>query len=83
MSPARQPNGSPGRRKIARQIPIDPTLSVAAKNSRGFDPQVFLATIGEGRKSILFPKKQTIFVQGDVADAVFYVQKGTVKLTVV
>ena len=83
MSPARQPNGSPSRRKVASQIPVDPTLSAAAKNSRGFDPQAFLATIGEGRKSVLFPKKQTIFVHGDVADAVCYVQKATVKLTVV
>jgi CRP/FNR family transcriptional regulator, cyclic AMP receptor protein len=83
MSPARQANGSPGRRKVASQIPAHSTLSAAAKNSRGFDPQAFLATIGEGRKSVLFPKKQTIFVQGDVADAVFYVQKGTVQLTVV
>ncbi len=49
----------------------------------GFDPDIFLATIGEGRKSCLFAKKQTIFAQGDKADAVFYVQKGKVRLTVV
>jgi len=83
MSPARQPNASPGRRKVASQIPVDPTLSVAGKNRRDFDPHAFFATIGEGRKSIPFPKKQTIFAQGDLADAVFYVQKGKVKLTVV
>jgi CRP/FNR family transcriptional regulator, cyclic AMP receptor protein len=92
MSPARQPNGSPGRRKIAYQTPIDSTLqternaispSVAAKKRRDFDPHAFLATIGEGRKFVLFPKKQTIFAQGDTADAVFYIQTGKVKLTVV
>jgi hypothetical protein len=65
MSPARQPNGSPSTRKIVRQIPVDPTLSVAAKNSREFDPHAFLATIGEGRNFVLFPKKQGIFAQGD------------------
>ena len=54
-----------------------------AKKRRDFDPQVFLATIGEGRKIVLFPKKQTIFAQGDTADAVFYIQTGKVKLTVV
>ena len=31
----------------------------------------------------MFPKKQTIFTQGDAADAVFYIQKGKVRLTVV
>jgi CRP/FNR family transcriptional regulator, cyclic AMP receptor protein len=48
-----------------------------------FDPRKFLATIGEGRKVVAFPKKQTIFTQGDAADAVFYIQEGKVRLTVV
>jgi CRP/FNR family transcriptional regulator, cyclic AMP receptor protein len=54
-----------------------------AKNDRVFDPKKFLATIGEGRKVVAFPKKQAIFVQGDAADAVFYIQEGKVQLTVV
>ena len=54
-----------------------------AKNNRDFDPKKFLATIGEGRKVVAFPKKQAIFVQGDAADAVFYIQEGKVQLTVV
>ena len=53
------------------------------KNGRDFDPNTFLATIGEGRKNLAVSKKQGIFVQGDAADAVFYIQKGRVKLTVV
>jgi CRP/FNR family cyclic AMP-dependent transcriptional regulator len=53
------------------------------KKSREFDPNTFLATIGEGRKSLIFVKKEAIFAQGDMADAVFYIQKGKVKLTVV
>ena len=53
------------------------------KNGRKFDAQVFLDTIGEGRKALLFSKKQTIFAQGDRADAVFYVQRGKVRLAVV
>ena len=57
--------------------------SVPAKKKRDFDPRKFLATIGEGRKVVLFVKKQTIFAQGDLADAVFYIQEGKVKLTVV
>jgi CRP/FNR family cyclic AMP-dependent transcriptional regulator len=54
-----------------------------AKNKRNFDPHAFLATIGAGRKVALFRRKQTIFTQGDSADAVFYVQTGKVKLAVV
>ncbi len=56
---------------------------VAAKKKREFDPNSFLATIGEGRKMLAVPKKQTIFSQGEGADAVFYLQKGKVRLTVV
>jgi CRP-like cAMP-binding protein len=56
---------------------------LASKNRREFNPQAFLATIGEGRKAMLFPKKQTVFAQGDPADAVFYLQAGKVRLTVV
>jgi CRP/FNR family cyclic AMP-dependent transcriptional regulator len=58
-------------------------LTVPAKNKRDFDPKKFLATIGEGRKVVVFPKKQTIFTQGDAAEAIFYIQKGKVRLTVV
>ena len=57
--------------------------AVAAKKKREFDPDTFLATIGEGRKILAVPKKKLIFAQGDGADAVFYVQKGKVRLTVV
>ena len=55
---------------------------LAAKD-RDFDPREFLATIGAGRKVVTFPKKQPIFTQGDAADAVFYIQAGKVRLTVV
>jgi CRP/FNR family cyclic AMP-dependent transcriptional regulator len=60
---------------------IAPTVS-GAKNS-DFDPRKFLATIGQGRKVVAFAKKQTIFAQGDVADTIFYIQEGKVRLTVV
>src|SRR6266487_2476361 len=57
--------------------------SAIAKKGRAFDPNTFLVTIGEGRRTVAVPKKQTIFAQGDEANAVFYVQKGKVRLTVV
>jgi len=81
---------SKGATKIAREIPalkhsrrraIRPPRT--SKNGREFDVHAFLATIGEGRKASLFQKKQTIFAPGDPADAVFYLQAGKVRLTVV
>jgi CRP/FNR family transcriptional regulator, cyclic AMP receptor protein len=57
--------------------------TVSTKKKNDFDPRKFLATIGEGRKVVPFSKKQTIFTQGDEADAVFYIQEGKVRLTVV
>jgi CRP/FNR family cyclic AMP-dependent transcriptional regulator len=59
------------------------SAAVAAKKKREFDPNTFLATIGDGRKMLAVPKKQMVFAQGDAADAVFYIQKGKVRLTVV
>src|SRR5450631_43630 len=55
---------------------------VAAKQRRKFDSQTFLSTIDGGRTIAVFPKKQQIFRQGDSSDAVFYIQKGKVRLTV-
>ena len=55
----------------------------AAKKLSEFDPKIFLSTMNGGRKIVAFPKRQTIFVQGDSSDAVFYIQEGKVKLTVV
>ena len=53
------------------------------KKRSKFDTKTFLSTIDGGRKITTFPKKQTIFVQGDSSNAVFYIQTGKVKLTVV
>jgi|SRR5450755_1665186 CRP/FNR family transcriptional regulator, cyclic AMP receptor protein len=59
------------------------TQTLPVRKKRDFDPRIFLATIGEGRTVVAFPKKQTIFTQGEAADAVFYIQEGKVRLTVV
>ena len=47
-----------------------------------FEPLDFLAKVGAGKTILEFRKNQNVFVQGDVADTVFYLQKGRVKLTV-
>jgi CRP/FNR family cyclic AMP-dependent transcriptional regulator len=59
------------------------TPVVAGKKLSKFDPKTFLSTMDGGRKIAAFPKKQPIFVQGDPSDAVFYIQEGKVRLTVV
>jgi CRP/FNR family transcriptional regulator, cyclic AMP receptor protein len=48
-----------------------------------FDSKEFLAKIGRGRKVVSVPKGSTVFSQGDSCDAIFYIQLGRVKLTVV
>lgn len=58
-------------------------LSVIKKPAPVFSPKTFLAKVGEGRSIKEYDKDQTVFVQGDPADAVFYIQSGKVKLTVV
>jgi len=49
----------------------------------GFDPAVFLETVAKGRSIATHPRKQIIYSQGDAADAVFYIKRGKVKVTVV
>jgi CRP/FNR family cyclic AMP-dependent transcriptional regulator len=58
------------------------TPVAVAKKRLKFDPQTFLSTIDRGRTIAAFPRKQTIFVQGDSSDAVFYIRTGRVKLSV-
>jgi len=48
-----------------------------------FRPEVFLSHSGVGRTIMTISKKRKIFSQGDVGDAVFYIQKGKAKLSVV
>ena len=48
-----------------------------------FDPKVFLSTVSGGQRVVDYRKDQTVFRQGDPADAVFYIQSGKAKKTVV
>jgi len=54
----------------------------ARRGVRPFDPAVFLETAAQGRVISTHPKKEAIFAQGAAADAVFYIKKGKVKVTV-
>jgi CRP/FNR family cyclic AMP-dependent transcriptional regulator len=53
------------------------------KGKLSFDPKRFLAKVGKGKTISKYRKDQIVFSQGQVADAIFYIQQGKVKLTVV
>ncbi len=56
---------------------------MAVKRRSPFNPKSFLAKVGEGRSLGSYGEDQIVFSQGDPADAVFYIQRGKVKITVV
>jgi len=58
-------------------------VSAKVQTDGKFDPKDFLAKIGEGRTIGKYRKGQTVFSQGDIADSVFYIQEGKLKVTVV
>ena len=62
-------------------VPRKKSKTIRAK--RRFDPAVFLETAAKGRIISTHPKKEIIFSQGSAADAVFYIKKGKIKVTVV
>jgi len=57
--------------------------SMAATQAAPFNPQTFLAQVGDSRTILQCQKNQILFAQGDTANAVFYVQAGRVKLSIV
>jgi CRP/FNR family transcriptional regulator, cyclic AMP receptor protein len=58
-------------------------MAFVKKSRKAFDPKIFLAKVGDGKTISNFKKDEVVFSQGAVADEVFYLQKGKIKLTVV
>ena len=58
-------------------------MSMAEFENPAFDPAAFLANAGLGRRIVRVRAKQAFFTQGSPADAIFYLQSGRAKLTVV
>jgi len=56
---------------------------VKKKAKAPFNPKKFLAKVGDGKTILNYSKNQIVFSQGDVADAVFHIQQGNIKLIVV
>jgi CRP-like cAMP-binding protein len=62
---------------------VEPKEAAVGKPANDeFDAKVFIAKVGAGKTILEFHKNQHVFEQGDIADTVFYIQKGEVKLTV-
>ena len=80
---------TPGKKRVAlgpaaRKVMVSPVgIGTLLEPSTSFDPHLFLTRLTTGKTSRDYQDKQAIFSQGDAADAVFYVQSGKVKLTVV
>ena len=56
---------------------------MTARKKRPFDAKVFLSTVNGGRTLVKYRRNQVIFAQGDEAEAVYYIEDGRVKVTVV
>lgn len=52
-------------------------------NKNSFDPKVFLAKVGEGKTIRQYRKDDIVYAQGDMADTIFYLQKGRIKVVVI
>jgi CRP/FNR family transcriptional regulator, cyclic AMP receptor protein len=80
------PPASPCLRRGEKGSPCEKEQRGAFVRKRvkaSFDPKIFLAKMGEGKTVSKYRKDQVVFSQGQVADAVFYIQHGKIKLTVV
>ena len=64
----------PSRLKTAKPQPKN--------GATAFDPEAFLAKAGVGKQVLHLEKNETTYAQGDAADAIFYVQKGQLRVTV-
>jgi CRP-like cAMP-binding protein len=58
-------------------------INIPLKKKRNFDPAAFLAKAGLGRTIVQFGNKERAFSQGEPADAVFYIQSGRIRLSVI
>jgi CRP/FNR family transcriptional regulator, cyclic AMP receptor protein len=70
-------------RVTPRMVTHTRSLFVACTQTTALYLDTFLARAGNGTTTLTFPQKHRIYSQGDAADAVFYLQAGRVKLTVV
>ena len=68
--------------KIAKLSPRRTPKPQPRNGDTVFDPETFLARAGLGRQVLNLKKNETAYAQGDASDAIFYVQKGRLRVTV-
>jgi CRP/FNR family transcriptional regulator, cyclic AMP receptor protein len=66
---------------VRAAVPLEQAI-MAGDALSNFDPKAFLATVSRGRTISKFAKNAVVFPQAGPADAVFYIQKGTIKIVV-
>ena len=69
-------------RKIGKSVGLQTPQPRPTNGDTVFDPKTFLAKAGLGKQFLKLKKNETAFAQGDASDAVFYVQKGRLRVTV-
>jgi CRP/FNR family cyclic AMP-dependent transcriptional regulator len=69
--------------QIQGSVPQKGVPGMKPKRKLPFDPRVFLSKVNGGRTVSGYRKDEIVFSQGDVANAVFYIQNGKIKLTVI
>jgi CRP/FNR family cyclic AMP-dependent transcriptional regulator len=75
----------PAKRATGEVVNPDPLQTRKPETGSGdgaFDPESFLARAGLGKKNLHLKKSEAAYAQGDAADAIFYVQKGQLRVTV-
>jgi CRP/FNR family cyclic AMP-dependent transcriptional regulator len=74
-------------RTASKGSPLSPDSEIAQarieKSSMGFDPADFLSDAGAGKTIIHLKREESVFLEGDPADTVFYIKEGQVKLAAV
>src|SRR5450755_3155738 len=68
--------------KIAKSTNGKPANGKAGNGRAAFDPKTFLATVNHGRTVSEYRQGDVVFLQASPADAVFYIQKGKIKIVV-
>ena len=72
------------RPAATREVMVKPAkVGASPERTAGFDPRLLLTKLATGRTSQEYQAEESVFSQGDAADAVFYLQSGKVKLTAV
>jgi CRP/FNR family cyclic AMP-dependent transcriptional regulator len=75
-------SAKPATGKLAKPFRLSAPKPQPTNGDTVFDPKTFLARAGLGRKILNLKKKEAAFAQGDAADAIFFVQKGKLRVTV-